>query len=216
MDNGLRLIFLLLLPATAATLVLATPITRLVFERGAFGPDDTELVATALFWFSFSLPFSGVNLLLTRTFFSLQRPWLVTYLSVGNLVVNVGVSIAFVVAGFGIGGIVAGTAIADVAMAAGQFYLLRGQLKARFHLRETAEIVLGMLIAAAWFGITAWVSYEVLDWVFGRSLLGQIISVGGSLSIGAVTYVYVVLAMRLPEAEQLRAMVRRRRAAGAA
>ena len=29
----------------------------------------------ALFWFAFSLPFDGLNLLLIRTFFSLQRPW---------------------------------------------------------------------------------------------------------------------------------------------
>jgi putative peptidoglycan lipid II flippase len=212
-DNGLRLIFLLLLPATAATLVLAEPITRLVFQRGAFDASDTDLVATALFWFSFSLPFSGVNLLLTRTFFSLQRPWLVTYLSVGNLIVNVGVSIVFVAMGLGVGGIVAGTAIADIAMAAAQFYVLRGQLDGRLNLRETSTIIVGMLIAAAWFGIAAWVSWEALDRVFGRDLLGQIISVGGGLAIGTYAYVKVVLAMRLPEAEQLSAMVRRRLAA---
>ncbi|HWH94591.1 MAG TPA: murein biosynthesis integral membrane protein MurJ [Baekduia sp.] len=212
-DNGLRLIFLMLLPATAATLVLAEPITRLVFQRGAFTASDTTLVATALFWFSFSLPFSGVNLLLTRTFFSLQRPWLVTYLSVGNLIVNVGVSIIFVIAGFGVGGIVAGTAIADVAMAGAQFYVLRSELQGSLHLRESVEIVFGMLIAAAWFAIVAWVSWLALDWLFGRSLLGQVISVGGGLAIGTAAYIAVVLAMRLPEAEQLRGMVTRRLAA---
>ncbi|WCB94838.1 lipid II flippase MurJ [Baekduia alba] len=213
-DSGLRLIFLMLLPATAATLVLSVPITRLVFQRGAFTPSDTQLVATALFWFSFSLPFSGVNLLLTRTFFSLQRPWLVTYLSVANLVVNVGVSIVFVLLGFGVGGIVAGTAIADIAMAGAQFYVLRGEVHGSLHFRETAEMVFGMLISAAWFGIVAWVSWGCLDWVFGRGLLGQIISVGGGLALGAVAYTYVVLAMRIPEAEQLRRLVRGRLAAG--
>ena len=212
-DHGLRLIFLMLLPAMAATLVLSEPIVRLVFQRGAFTASDTELVATALFWFSFSLPFSGVNLLLTRTFFSLQRPWLVTYLSVGNLIVNVGVSIVFVVLGFGVGGIVAGTAIADAAMAAAQFYVLRGELHGRLHLRETGEIVVGMLIAAAWFGIAAWVSWLALDWVFGTSLAGQIISVGGGLAIGTLAYIRVVLAMRIPEAEHLRRLVRGRLAA---
>jgi putative peptidoglycan lipid II flippase len=212
-DNGLRLIFLLLLPATAATLVLSTPITRLVFQRGAFDASDTELVATALFWFSFSLPFSGVNLLLTRTFFSLQRPWLVTYLSVGNLIVNVGVSIIFVAMGFGIGGIVAGTAIADMVMAAAQFYVLRGELRNPLNLKETAEMVFGMLIAAAWFGIVTYASWAALDWVFGRDLIGQIISVGGSLALGTLAYIRVVLAMRIPEAEQLHRLVQRRRAA---
>jgi putative peptidoglycan lipid II flippase len=209
-DRGLRLIFLMLLPATAATLVLAIPITRLVFQRGQFDSGDTDLVATALFWFSFSLPFSGVNLLLTRTFFSLQRPWLVTYLSVGNLIVNVGVSIVLVAMGFGVGGIVAGTAIADIVMAAAQFYVLRGELKNPLNLRATGELVFGMLIAAAWFGIVAYASWAALDWVFGRSLIGQIISVGGGLALGAIAYVQVVLAMRIPEAEQLRRMVQGR------
>src|SRR5262249_5697703 len=150
-DHGLRLIFLMLLPATAATLVLSEPITRLVFQRGEFTASDTALVATALFWFSFSLPFSGVNLLLTRTFVRVQRPWLVTYLSVANLIVNIGVSILFVALGFGVGGIVAGTAIADIAMAAAQLYVLRGELKGGLNLRASGEIVIGMLIASVWF-----------------------------------------------------------------
>lgn len=212
-DYGLRLIFLLLLPATAATLVLAEPITRLIFQRGAFDASDTALVATALFWFSFSLPFSGVNLLLTRTFFSLQRPWMVTYLSVANLIVNIGVSIVFVVMGFGIGGIVAGTAIADIAMAGAQLYLLRGELGGGIDLRRTGEIVLGMLIAAVWFGIVAYVAWSGLDWVFGRSLIGQVLSVGGGLVAGLAAYVSITLSMKLPEAEQLRGMVQRRLAA---
>src|SRR4051794_41672783 len=74
LGNGMRQVFLLLIPAAAATLALATPITRLIYQHGAFGPGSTELVSDALVWFSFSLPFSGVNLLPTRTFFSLQRP----------------------------------------------------------------------------------------------------------------------------------------------
>ena len=48
---------------------------RLVYQRGEFTAADTTLVATALFWFAFSLPTNGVYLLQTRTFFSLQRPW---------------------------------------------------------------------------------------------------------------------------------------------
>ena len=50
--------------------------------------------STALFWFAFSLPFAGINLLLTRTFFSLQRPWIPTALAAVNLVVNLVVSLA--------------------------------------------------------------------------------------------------------------------------
>lgn len=203
--NGLRLICLMLLPAAAATIVLAEPITRLVFQRGDFTSSDTELVATALFWFSFSLPFSGINLLLTRSFFSLQRPWTVTWLSVANLVVNVVASVALLP--LGIGGIVAGTAIADLALAAAQYVYLRRELEGELELRQTLGAALAMLVAAAWFGIVAYVGWAGLDWVVGRSLAGQIISVGGGLAAGVAAYAFVVLHLDLAEAHQLRRMV---------
>ena len=203
--TGLRLIFLMLLPAAAATIVLAEPITRLIYQHGNFTSSDTDLVAKALFWFSFSLPFSGVNLLLTRSFFSLQRPWMVTYLSVGNLVVNIGASILLLP--LGIGGIVVGTAIADLAMAAAQFVYLRRELEGRLDLRETMPAVGMMLVAATWFGIASWTVWKFLDWLLGSGLVAQVIAVGGGLAAGAAAYAYVVLSLQLPEAEQLRRMV---------
>ena len=71
---GMRQINLLLIPSAVFLIVLTTPIVRLVFERGHFNARSTELVSIALFWFAFSLPFGGLNLLLTRVFFSVQRP----------------------------------------------------------------------------------------------------------------------------------------------
>ena len=75
MANGMRQILFVLLPAAAAILALSDPMIRLVYQRGDFDPAETALVATALFWFAFSLPTNGLYLLQTRTFFSLQRPW---------------------------------------------------------------------------------------------------------------------------------------------
>ena len=93
LGNGMRQINLLLIPAAVALMVLATPITRLVYQRGAVRPASTHLVSMALFWFAFSLPFGGLNLLLTRTFFAVQRPWIPTSLAAVNMVVDIIVSI---------------------------------------------------------------------------------------------------------------------------
>src|SRR6478736_2945532 len=122
--NGMRQIFLLLVPAAAATLALSEPITRLIYEHGRFGQSSTDLVSSALFWFSFSLPFSGVNLLLTRTFFSLQKPWITTGIAGLNLSVNVAVSVALYKP-FGIAGIVIGTGVSSAVMTIAQMYFLR-------------------------------------------------------------------------------------------
>ena len=90
----MRQINLLLIPSAALMMVLATPITRLVFQRGEFNARSTHLISIALFWFAFSLPFGGINLLLTRTFFALQRPWIPTELAAINMVVDIIVSVA--------------------------------------------------------------------------------------------------------------------------
>src|SRR5918993_101635 len=88
MANGMRQILFVLVPAAAAILVLSEPMIRLVYERGEFGPGQTTLVSTALFWFAFSLPFNGLFLLLTRTFFSLQRPWVPSAIAALNLAIT--------------------------------------------------------------------------------------------------------------------------------
>ena len=127
MANGMRQIVLLLIPAAAAILVLSEPMIRLVYQRGEFGAGDTDVVATALFWFAFSLPFNGLFLLLTRTFFSLQRPWVPTAISGINLAITALAALALYEP-FGVGGIVAATVIATAASVLAQTIVLRRQL----------------------------------------------------------------------------------------
>jgi putative peptidoglycan lipid II flippase len=200
--NGMRQVFLLLIPAAAATLALATPITRLIYQHGAFGPGSTRLVASALFWFSFSLPFSGVNLLLTRTFFSLQRPWITTGIAALNLAVNVAVSVALYKP-LGIPGIVVGTAASSAAMTMAQMHFLRRELHGRLEARRTAIVVVQLIGASAVLGAAAYAVWHVLDAALGRGLFGQLASVGAGLTVGAVVYASAVHVLRIPEARQI-------------
>jgi putative peptidoglycan lipid II flippase len=202
LGNGMRQVFLLLIPAAAATLALSTPITRLIYQHGAFGASSTELVSTALFWFSFSLPFSGVNLLLTRTFFSLQRPWITTGIAALNLGVNVAVSVALYEP-FGIAGIVVGTAASSAAMTFAQIHYLRRELHGRLEGRRTAIVVAQMTLAAALLAGVSYGTWRVLDEALGRGLFGQIVSVGAGLGLGAIVYALTVHLMRIPEARQI-------------
>jgi putative peptidoglycan lipid II flippase len=199
---GLRQIALLLIPAAAAMLVLATPIVRLVYERGEFDAESTKRTAEALFWFSFSLPFSGFNLMLTRTFFSIQRPWLPTTLALGSLIVNVAVSVALYKP-LGIAGLVLGTAISNAVLTLAEGRWLRLELHG-LELTRSLISVAGMLEGAVVLGFVAYGTWSVLDNALGRSLPAQIVSVGGGITLGAAAYTAVVLALGLPEARQVR------------
>jgi putative peptidoglycan lipid II flippase len=199
--NGVRQIGLLLIPAAAATLALATPITRLVYQGGTFDAQSTDQVSEALFWFSFSLPFAGANLMLTRTFFSLQEPWTPTGMGGLTLLVNLIVS-AVLYKPFGIAGIVIGTAVASATMTLGQAYFLRQRLGG-IELGTTLNAIARMLLAAAVLGVTAYAVWYGLDEALGRSRIAQLISVGGGLTAGTAVYTALVLAMRVPEARQI-------------
>jgi putative peptidoglycan lipid II flippase len=207
MSNGMRQILLLLIPAAAAVLVLSVPMTRLIYQRGEFDAAQTHLVAQALFWFAFSLPFNGLYLMLTRTFFSLQRPWVPTAVAGSNLVVDLIFSFAFY-SPFGVGGIVAATVIATISSVVAQAVILRRQLHG-LDLPRLIDTTMRVVVAAA---LLAGVSYLVwygLDQWLGRDLIAQIVSLGVALAAGFATYVAAVLALRVPEANQIVSLLRR-------
>jgi putative peptidoglycan lipid II flippase len=207
--NGMRQIFLLLIPAAAATLALSEPITRLIYEHGRFGQSSTDLVSTALFWFSFSLPFSGVNLLLTRTFFSLQKPWITTGIAGLNLTVNVAVSVALY-SPFGIAGIVIGTGVSSAVMTLAQMYFLRRELHGRLDVRRTLVVVIQVSVASALLAGACYGTWYVLDEALGVGLIAQVVTVGVALLVGVVVYAFAVRALGIPEARQIERFVRGR------
>jgi putative peptidoglycan lipid II flippase len=205
--NGMRQINLLLIPAAAFMIVLTTPITRLVFQRGQFNAHSTHLVSIALFWFAFSLPFGGINLLLTRTFFALQRPWIPTRLAAINMLVDIVVSVALYKP-LGIAGLVIGTVVANAVMTILQLQRLRTGFNGRLEGAQTTMITARIAVASALLAGGSWVVWYVLDSVIGRSLPAQIVSVGAAGVAGMWLYSRAVLAMHVPEAHQVSRLVR--------
>jgi putative peptidoglycan lipid II flippase len=205
MGNGVRQICLLLIPSAVMMAVLAVPITRLVYQRGAFGTEATHLVSTAMVWWSISLPFQGVSLLFSRTFFSLQRPWLTTALSLANLIVNAVVALALH-APFGIAGIVLGTVVGTIVMCVSQGAVLHrdlGGIEAHRTVSEAVKMLVGAaLLAAACYG--AW---HVLDAALGRSFGAQLLSVSAGIGAGVLAYAGAVWVLGVQEARQLRALL---------
>jgi putative peptidoglycan lipid II flippase len=208
MANGMRQILFVLVPAAAAILVLSDPMIRLVYQRGAFDGAEAEVVATALFWFAFSLPANGLFLLMTRTFFGLQRPWIPTWIAAGNLVLTAGA--AWALYGLGVGGIVASTAIATVASVVAQGVILRRLLHG-LELGRLVSAAVRITVAAAALAAISWIVWDVLDELLGRGLLGQIASLGVGLAAGMVVYLSVAKLLRVAELEQMSRLLPGRR-----
>jgi putative peptidoglycan lipid II flippase len=209
LGNGIRQINLLMIPSAGLMAVLATPIVRLVYQHGAFRAGSTYFVSTALLWFAFSLPFAGVNLLLTRTFFALQRPWIPTKLAVMNIVVDLIVSLALYQP-LGIAGLIIGTLAANIVMTALQLRRLRIGFNGRLEGAQTTMITIRILVASAIVTAVGYLLWKGLESLLGLSLIAEIISLGVALSAAAALYARLVLLMRIPEARQIETMIRGR------
>lgn len=93
---GLRLTALLIIPCAVGLLVLAKPIVRLVFERGAFDANSTEMTAFALGFFSLGLFFQGGYNILNRAFYSIKDTKTPLKISIGVVIINIILSLLLV------------------------------------------------------------------------------------------------------------------------
>jgi putative peptidoglycan lipid II flippase len=106
----LRLSFGVALLPTVALAFWATPLVRLIFERGAFGPEDTRVVAGVQALASLQIPFYLAGILLVRTISSLSANRILMWGAVVSLVVNVAFNLLFM-RWLGVAGIALSTSV---------------------------------------------------------------------------------------------------------
>lgn len=197
---GLRQIAFLLVPASIVTAVLAEPITRLIYQRGAFTPGQTPIVAACLAALTLGLTFNGTMLMLNRAFFSLQENWIPTWVALGNLFFNVVLDVAF--SPLGIWGIPLATSVVNLAGTAALLILLRRRL-GRIQFNEVWASFLRVAVAGAVAGAVAFSVWKLLDPAAGRSLAGQLASLLPALVAAVAAYLLAGRALRVREMQAL-------------
>ena len=199
-SNGLRQIAFLLIPAAVVSAVLAGPIIRILFQRGAWQPPQTPVVAAVLAAFSAGLVFNGAMLMLNRAFFSLQSNWVPTAVALGNLFLNVILDVALY--RVGAWGIALSTAICNIAGTIALLVLLRRRL-GRFEGRTIAVTVIKVVIASGIVALVAWFVWHPLDSALGRSFIAQVVSLGTALAASVGIYIVACRLLRVRELEVL-------------
>ena len=198
--TGLRQIGFLLVPASAASAALATPIVRLVYQHGQFTPDQTVVVAQCLAAFSLGLTFNGAMLMLNRSFFSLQSPWVPTAVALGNLGLNAVLDAAFY--SFGVWGIPFATSLCNIAATLALLQLLRRKI-GRIELTETIRSTALVLVASGGMAVLAHEVWAGVDSLVGRSVGAQIVSLLVALTAGLAVYVGACLLLGVRELRPL-------------
>jgi putative peptidoglycan lipid II flippase len=204
--SGLRQIFFMLVPASIFLMVLAEPATRLVYQRGAFNGASTHLTSQALFMFTLGLAFNGASLLLIRTFFSLQEPWIATKVALLGLGLNALGDLAFYKP-FGAPGIPLSTSLVSV-VTFGVLMLLLSRRIGGLPRRAITRGFLQCLLAGVVMGAFTWAVWRVTNAIVGNSLLGQLISMGVATVAAGLAYLAGAQAVEMPELSKLTRLVR--------
>lgn len=207
-SSGLRQILFLLLPASVVAAVLAEPIVRFLYQRGVWTGSDTRATAGALAAFSLGLAANGVVLLLTRSFFSVQRVWLPTWVALGTLVANTGLNLALY-RPLGAAGLALATSLVNLGSVVALWLLLE-RVIGYLDLWDVVDGLLRSLIAALLMGVVAFGAWWGIDHVLGRSLVAQLVALGVACTLAGATYLGLSRALQVPEAELVAGLVRRR------
>ncbi|HRI57691.1 MAG TPA: murein biosynthesis integral membrane protein MurJ [Anaerolineae bacterium] len=198
LGRGLRTVLLLITPATVGLLVLGTPIVQLIFQRGAFQPEDTAAVTAALNLYLIGLIPASLDWLLNYTFYA--RNDTLTPAIVG--VVSVGIYLVFallLVKPFGYLGLV----FADSMKHTGHFLLMWLLLRRR--LGDLSDLQGGVtalrsLAASAVMAVALLLLLVVLRPALPVGLTGNLLLVAVAGGVGSLLYLVVVSRLGVQEA----------------
>ncbi len=82
-------VLLAMVPMTLVLLCFSYPLTSLVFERGAFRPENTDAVAWVQVMYALQIPFYTLSILYVRLVSSMRLNYLLTICTVISVVLNV-------------------------------------------------------------------------------------------------------------------------------
>lgn len=206
--RGMRLILLVNVPAAVGMAVLAAPVVRLLFERGAFAEGDPTMAPVVMVC-ALGLPFLSFVSLALRAFYARKDTSTPVRAAGWSFAVNVAASLALMGPWSTVGLASAGT----LAVIVQAFYLQRRltavwpELAFRHLLRDLSKVVaasaaMGAAVASAWAGWSLLAAGGTLTLAAGLAVC---------IVLGVTVYAAAAWLLRVEGRDEVAAVLRRRR-----
>ncbi len=207
--RGLRLVIVLIIPATVGLLVLAHPTVALAYERDAFTPHDTELVTRALQLYLLGLPFAAVDLILIFSFYARQDTLTPSLIGIATIVIYLLQSFVLLPM-LGVFSLVLADSVKQLLHAAISAVILSRRIGSVGQRGLWRTLGLVLLAAAAMAGATFGALTLVQAAVGSSGLLARGLDVLIPTAIGGALYLGLVTLFRVEEVNLLWGALRRR------
>ena len=206
---GIRLVLVLIVPATLGLLVLAEPITSLLFQHGKFTARDTFWTAWALRYYLAGLIFAAIDWPLNYAFYARQdtlTPALVGVLSVGVYLV---VALALLKP-LGMLGLVLADSAKHFSHATTMLVLTWRRIGNMSDQRLGQTALKALLASGAMALLIALTLGATTRFADLDGLPGQLLDVALPAGIGILAYLAMASLLRMEEISRLRLMIRQR------
>jgi len=209
--RGMRLAFLMTIPASIGLMVLAEPIISVLYQHGRFGVPETAASAGLLRFYALGLCGYAALKVLVNAFYALDRrktPMVVSFVAVAlNLLLNWLFTMRL---GWGPRGLALSTACVATSNFLILYFLMRshlGRLESRAMLVLLAKVALASaaLFAVCWAGE----HYLLADWAV-QPFWPKLLDLTLVILIGAAVFFVCASALGIGEVNDIVAAVRRR------
>ncbi|MDD5729857.1 MAG: murein biosynthesis integral membrane protein MurJ [Candidatus Omnitrophica bacterium] len=207
---GLRATFFVMLPASAAFMVLAHPIVKTLFGGGKFDLNSAGLTAGALFFYSIGLFAYGGTKILQSCFFALKDTRTPAKISALALALNIILNLALMFP-LKIGGIALATSLSGIIT----FFVLLFMLEKKigdFNNKQIAASFVRIMLASLCMGAVCFFASRNCGPHCQGALL-QLLRLGALIILGVVSYVLFCLIFKVPEIHELRRWIIKKRSA---
>ena len=206
--STLRGVLLFSLPATLGLILLRYPVIALLYQRGQFDVQSTDMVAWALLWYTVGLVGHSVVEILSRAFYALhdtRTPVIVGTIAMSlNIVFSFAFSALFASLGWmPHGGLALANSFATALEMSALFILMRRRLKGL----DDLNIGRGLLQAAVG---TVVMSAVILGWLQLGSRYSVWIIAPVGIMAGGIVYAAIMFMLRVPELGELVSVIKRR------
>ena len=206
--KSINSVILLVIPISVGAIVLATPIVKLLFQRGEFDARATSMTAIALIMYSIGMVAFGLRDILGKVFYALQDTKVPMINGAIAMVMNIVLNI-IVVKYLQLAGLALATSISATVC----IFLLFGSLKKKigyFGQDKIMKTTIKSIVSAAVMGVVTYFIYNMISNLLGVGFIKEVISLVVSVGIGAVTYAILVVLLKVEEINIITSMMKKK------
>ncbi|MBE2212616.1 MAG: murein biosynthesis integral membrane protein MurJ [Opitutaceae bacterium] len=207
-QKGMRLVLLLNVPAAIGLALLSEPITRVLFQRGAFHASDTALMTPILAIYAAGLPFLSFTSLALRGFYALKDTGTPVRAAVLSFITNLVLSVVAV----RVDSTAMLAAATNIAVVVQAVYLQINLSKkgAALGFAPLLGSVVKIVVASVIMGACVWAGARGLDAVIAAGKGRDLVQLIALIPAACAVYAALLWALKIEGREDVRELVVRR------